>query len=64
MARWRTFGPHSTPVAEQRFVGAVRQIVGGRRWSLCLVTKIEPPDLLERHVDAGEDSLAVDDRMA
>lgn len=38
---WRTWAPHRAPVAEQRFVGAVRQIVGGRRWSLCLVTRIE-----------------------
>jgi hypothetical protein len=38
---WRTWTPHRAPVAEQRFVGAVRQIVGGRRWSLCFITRIE-----------------------
>lgn len=41
MTSWRTWAPHRTPVAERRFVGAVRQIVGGRRWSLCLVTRME-----------------------
>jgi hypothetical protein len=38
----KTWLPHRAPRSEQRFIGAVRQIVGGRRWSLCLITQIEP----------------------
>ena len=59
MRAWRTFGPHSAPVAEQRFVGAVRQIIGGRRWSLCVITRIESDRA--RRQDRSVDLTATED---
>lgn len=38
---WRRWLPHRAS-GVHRFQGTVRQIVGGRRWSLCLVTAMEP----------------------
>lgn len=37
----RTWLPHRSPKAQRSFSGAMIQIVGGRRWSLCLITKID-----------------------
>lgn len=37
----RTWLPHRSPVAHRSFTAAIAQIVGGRRWSLCLVTRID-----------------------
>lgn len=51
-SRWRRYGPHSTPVS--RFLRAhVRQFVGGRTWSLCLITKMERTDTTVIHNDDG-----------
>ena len=61
--RWRTWLPHRSPVAEQLFVGGVRQFVGGRRWALCLVTRIhldatgvtKKPTVAAARLDSGEE---------
>lgn len=38
---WRRWLPHKAS-AGVRVQGVVHQIVGGRRWSLCLITAMEP----------------------
>lgn len=37
----RIWMPHWSPKAHRSFSASIFQIVGGRRWSLCLVTKID-----------------------
>ena len=38
---WRTYLPHIASPKTQLFRGRVIQFIGGRHWSLCLITQIE-----------------------